>query len=451
MDTTIAAISTNSLGVGAINIIRVSGKEAISIVSNIFSNQTFKDAQSHTIHYGYIKDHDKIIDEVLVMLMRAPKTYTKEDVVEINCHGGTITANKILELLYLNGAVPAEPGEFTKRAFLNGRINLLEAESIEDLLEAKNENARKMALNGISGKTTKLIAELREKMVGLISNIEVNIDYPEYIDELQITKENITPVLTEIKDQLEKIVLESENSKKIKNGINIAIIGRPNVGKSSLLNTLLEEEKAIVTDISGTTRDIVEGSITYKGIDLNFIDTAGIRETKDIVEKIGVEKSKKVQETADLTILVLNSNEALTKEDEELLKSIENQKSFVFINKTDLEPKLFNIPTNKKIIYGSTNSRVGIDDLKEEILHIFSLEDMSYKDLTFLFNTRQISLAKEALASINHVIQENEKNVPVDMLEIDLRSAWENLGKIIGEAYEDELVDNIFKRFCLGK
>ena len=315
----------------------------------------------------------------------------------------------------------------------------------------KNENARKMALNGISGKTTKLIAELREKMVGLISNIEVNIDYPEYIDELQITKENITPVLTEIKDQLEKIVLESENSKKIKNGINIAIIGRPNVGKSSLLNTLLEEEKAIVTDISGTTRDIVEGSITYKGIDLNFIDTAGIRETKDIVEKIGVEKSKKVQETADLTILVLNSNEALTKEDEELLKSIENQKSFVFINKTDLEPKLFNIPTNKKIIYGSTNSRVGIDDLKEEILHVFSLEDMSYKDLTFLFNTRQISLAKEALASINHVIQENEKNVPVDMLEIDLRSAWENLGKIIGEAYEDELVDNIFKRFCLGK
>ncbi len=451
MDTTIAAISTNSLGVGAINIIRVSGKEAISIVSNIFSNQTFKDAPSHTIHYGYIKDHDKIIDEVLVMLMRAPKTYTKEDVVEINCHGGTITANKILELLYLNGAVPAEPGEFTKRAFLNGRINLLEAESIEDLLEAKNENARKMALNGISGKTTKLIAELREKMVGLISNIEVNIDYPEYIDELQITKENITPVLTEIKDQLEKIVLESENSKKIKNGINIAIIGRPNVGKSSLLNTLLEEEKAIVTDISGTTRDIVEGSITYKGIDLNFIDTAGIRETKDIVEKIGVEKSKKVQETADLTILVLNSNEALTKEDEELLKSIENQKSFVFINKTDLEPKLFNIPTSKKIIYGSTNSRVGIDDLKEEILHVFSLEDMSYKDLTFLFNTRQISLAKEALASINHVIQENEKNVPVDMLEIDLRSAWENLGKIIGEAYEDELVDNIFKRFCLGK
>ena len=451
MDTTIAAISTNSLGVGAINIIRVSGKEAISIVSNIFSNQTFKDSPSHTIHYGYIKDHDKIIDEVLVMLMRAPKTYTKEDVVEINCHGGTITANKILELLYLNGAVPAEPGEFTKRAFLNGRINLLEAESIEDLLEAKNENARKMALNGISGKTTKLIAELREKMVGLISNIEVNIDYPEYIDELQITKENITPVLTEIKDQLEKIVLESENSKKIKNGINIAIIGRPNVGKSSLLNTLLEEEKAIVTDISGTTRDIVEGSITYKGIDLNFIDTAGIRETKDIVEKIGVEKSKKVQETADLTILVLNSNEALTKEDEELLKSIENQKSFVFINKTDLEPKLFNIPTSKKIIYGSTNSKVGIDDLKEEILHVFSLEDMSYKDLTFLFNTRQISLAKEALASINHVIQENEKNVPVDMLEIDLRSAWENLGKIIGEAYEDELVDNIFKRFCLGK
>ena len=451
MDTTIAAISTNSIGVGAINIVRVSGPEAVEIVSKIFTNKKFKTAKSHTIHDGFIKEGENIIDEVLVMLMRAPKTYTKEDVVEINCHGGNITANKILELLYVNGAVPAEPGEFTKRAFLNGRINLLEAESIEDLLEAKNENARKMAINGVSGKTTKLIQDLREKMVSLLANIEVNIDYPEYIDELQITKENITPVLTEIKNELQKIVEESENSKKIKNGINIAIIGRPNVGKSSLLNALLEEDKAIVTDISGTTRDIVEGTIEYKGIDLNFIDTAGIRDTEDTVEKIGVEKSKKILEQADITILVLNNNEKLTKDDKKLLEKIEKQKAIIFINKVDLDSKIEDLETSKKILYGSTKTNRGLDDLKEEILKSFSLEDMSYKDLSFLFNTRQISLAKQALKSINHVMEENKNDIPVDMLAIDIKDAWENLGKIIGEAYEEELVDNIFKRFCLGK
>ena len=451
MDTTIAAISTNSIGVGAINIVRVSGPEAVEIVSKIFTNKKFKNAESHTIHYGFIKDGDNVIDEVLVMLMRAPKTYTKEDVVEINCHGGNITANKILELLYVNGAVPAEPGEFTKRAFLNGRINLLEAESIEDLLEAKNENARKMAINGVSGKTTKLIQDLREKMVSLLANIELNIDYAEYIDELQITKENITPVLTEIKNELQKIVEESENSKKIKNGINIAIIGRPNVGKSSLLNALLEEDKAIVTDISGTTRDIVEGTIEYKGIDLNFIDTAGIRDTEDTVEKIGVEKSKKILEQADITILVLNNNEKLTKDDKKLLEKIEKQKAIIFINKVDLDSKIEDLETSKKILYGSTKTNRGLDDLKEEILKSFSLEDMSYKDLSFLFNTRQISLAKQALKSINHVMEENKNDIPVDMLAIDIKDAWENLGKIIGEAYEEELVDNIFKRFCLGK
>ena len=451
MDTTIAAISTNSLGVGAINIVRLSGPESIEIVSKIFTNKKFSTAKSHTIHYGYIKDKDKIIDEVLVTLMRAPKTYTMEDVVEINCHGGSITANKILELLYTNGAVPAEPGEFTKRAFLNGRINLLEAESVEDLLEAKNENARKLALNGISGKTTKLIQDLREKMVSLLANIEVNIDYPKYIDELEITKENITPVLTEIKNSLQKIVEESENGKKIKEGINIAIIGRPNVGKSSLLNALLEEDKAIVTDISGTTRDIVEGTIQYKGINLNFIDTAGIRETEDIVEKIGVEKSKKIQESSDITILVLNNNELLTEEDKELLKKVEQEKGVIFINKIDLASKLPELKTTKKLIKGSTVKNVGLEELKEEILSEFSLEDMSYKDLTYLFNTRQISLAKQALQNINHVIEENKKDIPVDMLAIEIRQSWEYLGQIIGEAYEDELVDNIFKRFCLGK
>jgi len=451
VDTTIAAISTNNIGIGAINIIRVSGPESISIVSKIFSNKKFKDAPSHTIHYGFIKDEEKIIDEVLVMLMRAPRTYTKEDVVEINCHGGYATTNKILELILNNGAIPAEPGEFTKRAFLNGRINLLEAESISDMLEAKTSIQSDMALSGLTGKTTKLIQNLREKMVELLANIEVNIDYPEYQDELVITKENITPVLTEIKNSLNQIVKESESGKIIKNGIKIAIIGKPNVGKSSLLNTFLEEEKAIVTDISGTTRDIVEGTINYKGILFHFIDTAGIRETQDIVEKIGVEKSKKVMNEADVTILVLNNNELLTLEEKELINLIENQKSLIFINKIDLETKMEELDTKKVVVKGSTLKKLGIEELKESILECIGIEDLSSKDLTYLSNVRQISLAKQALKKIEHVMEENKLNIPVDMLAIDIKSAWEDLGKIIGEFYENELVDNIFERFCLGK
>ena len=451
MDTTIAAISTNNIGVGAINIVRVSGDEAINIVSKIFTNKNLIDAPSHTIHYGFIKDNDEIIDEVLVMLMRGPKTYTREDIVEINCHGGYDTTNKILELLLTNGAVLAEPGEFTKRAFLNGRINLMEAESVEDLIEAKTESARKMALNGLSGKTTNMISNLREKMVSLLANIEVNIDYPEYTDELQITKESITPVLSEIRTELQNIIKESVNSRYIKEGINIAIIGRPNVGKSSLLNTLIEEDKAIVTDISGTTRDTVEGSIIYKGLKFNFIDTAGIRETKDVVEKIGVEKSKKVESTSDITILVLNAHEKITKEDKELLNLVENKKAIIFINKNDQEKNIEKITTKLPIISGSTKTNTGIDSLKEKIIEILKLSDLSSKDLTYLSNARQISLAKNALKCIEHVIEENKKDIPVDMLAIDIKSAWDYLGSIIGESYEDELVDNIFKRFCLGK
>ena len=451
MNHTIAAISTNNLGIGAINIIRLSGDEAISIVSEIFTNKKFKEADTHTIHYGYIKDKEKVLDEVLVTLMRAPRTYTKEDIVEINCHGGYASTNAILELLLKKGAVLAEPGEFTKRAFLNGRINLLEAESIEDLIEAKSSSASTMALNGVRGKTTKLIQNLREEIVRLLSNIEVNIDYPEYLDELQITKENITPVLTNIKKKLTKIVEEAENGKYIKNGIQIAIIGRPNVGKSSLLNTLLEEEKAIVTDISGTTRDIVEGSIFYKGIEYHFIDTAGIRETEDIVEKIGVEKSKEMIEKADITILVFNASEELTKNDKELLTLIQNKKALIFVNKTDLEIKLSTPDMDKTIILGSTLTGKGIEELKEEILKSLALNDLSTKNLTYLSKARQVSLAKSALDSIDKVIQANQENIPVDMLAIDIKSAWEALGNIIGESYEDELVDNIFARFCLGK
>lgn len=451
MENTIVAISTNNIGIGAINIIRVSGENAIEIVSKIFTNKNFKDAPSHTIHYGFIKDQEEVIDEVLVMLMRAPKTYTMEDVVEINCHGGYVTTNKIYELLIKNGANEAEPGEFTKRAFLNGRINLMEAESISDLIEAKTETASHLALNGLRGKTTKIISSLREKMVTLLANIEVNIDYPEYQDELQITKTNITPVLTNIKEELLNIIDESQNSKIIKNGIDIAIIGRPNVGKSSLLNAILEENKAIVTDISGTTRDIVEGSVIFNGIALNFIDTAGIRETEDIVEKIGVEKSREVQKTADITILVLNNNEKISEEDIELIESVKSQKAIIFINKTDLPNKLNTDELRHEIMKGSTKNGEGIEELKKKILDLFAVADLEKKDLTYLSNARQIGLARRALKNIEHVIEENKKDIPVDMLSIEIKEAWEELGKLIGESYEDELVDNIFSRFCLGK
>ena len=447
---TITAIATNNIGIGAINIIRISGEESFPIIQKIFSNPKIIDSPSHTIHYGYIKDQDQIIDEVLVTIMKSPKTYTKEDIVEINCHGGYAVTQKILELIITNGARLAEPGEFTKRAFLNGRINLLEAESVEDILESNTTTQRNLAINNLTGKTTKLITELREQIVGLLANIEVNIDYPEYTDELVITKQNIEPILTEINQKLTKIVNESQNGKLIKNGLKIAIVGKPNVGKSSLLNTLLEEEKAIVSNQSGTTRDIVEGTIIYKGILFQFLDTAGIRKTTDTIEQIGVKKSEQTMQNADITILVLNNNEPITNEEKQLLEKLQNQKHLIFINKTDLPTKI-KIDENLKAIKGSTKTKEGIEELKEQIIREFKLNDIENKKLAYLTNTRQISLAKEAQKHLKHIIEENQKNVPVDILAIEIREVWEKLGKIIGEYYEEELIDNIFKRFCLGK
>jgi len=452
MEETICAISTNPGNHGAISIVRLSGPSAVDITAKIFSNKKFLSAPTHTIHYGFIEDQNKKIDEVLVMKMLAPRTYTTEDVVEINCHGGFITTNKVLELLLLNGARMAEPGEFTKRAFLNGRINLLEAESVSDLIEAKSDKARSLAMNGVTGSLTSLIQKLREQIVSLLANIEVNIDYPEYEDELVITHHNLKPKLLEIKKQLQKIVKESENGRIIKNGIDVAFIGRPNVGKSSLLNAFLEEEKAIVTNISGTTRDVVEGSMTLNGILLNLIDTAGIRETEDIVEKIGVDKSKKILEEADLIILVLNYNEKLTTEDQELLQKIKSKKSIIFLNKNDLERKIDdNISHDAPVIEGNTMTSNGLNDLKQKIIEMFHFEELESKDMNFLSNVRQISLAKKALANIENAQVQIEENVPIDILEIELKEAWNNLGLIIGEVYEEELIDNLFQRFCLGK
>lgn len=451
MTDTIAAIST-TIGVGAISIIRVSGKDSIKIVNKIFEGKDLEKVDSHTIHYGNIKEKNEIIDEVLVTVMKSPKTFTTEDIVEINCHGGISTTNKVLEIVLNNGARLAEPGEFTKRAFLNGRIDLTQAESVMDLISSKSESKRKVAINGLNGYVGNIIRDLRQEILELLASIEVNIDYPEYDDAIVMTNDIIKPKIIEIKRKLSKIINESENGKILTTGIKTIIIGKPNVGKSSILNRLLDEEKAIVTDIEGTTRDTVEGSITINGVALNIIDTAGIRETKDVVEKLGVEKSLKLILEADLVILVLNNNEELSEEDEKILEACKEKKTIVVINKNDLERKI-NVEKiqYKNIIYTNTVDLGGIDSLKEKITELFNLNELEHEDYMYLSNVRQISLAKEANYILEEVEIGIENQVPVDMIEIDIKRAWEKLGEIIGETYDEELIDQLFSQFCLGK
>lgn len=453
MEDTICAIST-SQGIGAISIVRISGNDAINIVNKIFKGKDLTKVESHTINYGHIVDKDNIVDEVLVSIMKAPKTFTTEDVVEINTHGGIAPTNKVLELLLENGCRLAEPGEFTKRAFLNGRIDLLEAESIMDMIDSKTDIQRKMAMNGINGKTSNLINKLRSDMVQIISNINVNIDYPEYDDVDIITNDLLIPKITNLKEQIKKILKESENGKIIKEGIKTAIIGKPNVGKSSLLNALLEEDKAIVTDIAGTTRDIVEGQISINGIILNMIDTAGIRDTKDIIESIGVEKSLKIMDEADLVLFMLNNNEEITPDLIELSTKLVDKKYLVLINKNDLENKLdinkLNIDKNKIINLSIINNQ-GIDELKEKIIELFNINELETKDPTYLNNTRSISILKKCLNKIEEIESSLKNNLPIDMIELDIKAIWEELGKINGTTYEEELLDEMFKRFCLGK
>lgn len=451
MNDTIAAIST-ALGVGAISIVRMSGKDSISIANSIFSGKDLEKVATHTINYGFIKDNDEVIDEVLVSVMKAPHTYTTEDIVEINCHGGITTTNKVLETLLKHGARLAEPGEFTKRAFLNGRIDLTKSEAVMDLLESKTESARKLAINSLQGKTALLVDNFRDKIKQLISSIEVNIDYPEYYDIEVVTLEKIKEETANMKQELENIIKESENSKIIKNGIDTLIIGRPNVGKSSILNKFLDEEKAIVTDIAGTTRDIVEGQVILDNIVLNIIDTAGIRQTEDKVEKIGVEKSLSLIGRADLVIVVLNSNEKLTLEDIELLEKTKDKNTIVVLNKNDLER---NIELDKlkdyNLVSTNTNDLEGIDTLKNKIKEMFNLEQISTKDYNYLTNVRQISLAKNAYQKLVDVESGLKDNLPVDMIEIDLRDCFDLLGEITGKTYSDEIIDNLFERFCVGK
>ncbi len=447
MEDTIVAIST-TLGVGAISIIRVSGSEAIDLVNKITKTDLTK-KQTHTINYDYILDNNKKIDEVMVSIMKAPKSFTKEDVVEINCHGGIATTNKILELLIEKGCRLAEPGEFTKRAFLNGRIDLVEAEGVMDVISAKTEKSLSLALSSLNGESSKLIRELREELISIISNIEVNIDYPEYYDIKEICNKDILPKLNNIEKQINDIIVNYKDASIIKDGIKTIIIGKPNVGKSSLLNKLLSEEKAIVTDIPGTTRDIVEGEIYIDGIKLNIIDTAGIRKTNDIIENIGVEKSLKLIDEAELIIFVLNNNEIITKEEQELLNKIKNKNYIVVINKDDLEKKLS--LKEEKAIYISTVENRGIKELKNEIKKMFNLDKIDTKDMTYISSSRSIGILKETNSIINQIKEAINNNMPIDMIEIDLKQIWNKLGEIIGETYDEELLDQLFSRFCLGK
>ena len=448
MDDTIAAIST-AQGIGAISIIRVSGPKAFEIVSKIFSNKKFLEAPSHTIHYGYIVDNGKKIDEVLVSKMNGPKTFTCEDVAEINAHGGITTTNEILELVLVNGARLAEPGEFTKRAFLNGRIDLTEAEGIMDLINSKTDKAREMALNQVSGEVSNLIRDLRNDLAGIISNIEVNIDYPEYEDTPVMTNTKVKNSLNSLEKKINNILEKSNEGEIIKNGIKTVIAGKPNVGKSSLLNRLLGEDRAIVTDVQGTTRDSIEASLVIDNIVLNLIDTAGIRDTSDTVESIGVSKSLSLIDQADLVLFVLNYNEEMTADERMILEKIRDKNHIIIVNKTDLEKKLDTSELDNPI-YISIKDDKNIDEIKDRIKELFNLEKIETGDLTYLTSARSKAILRQVLDSVSDV-REGIDNYPIDIVEIDLKKIWNLLGDIIGENYSEELLDELFSRFCVGK
>ena len=430
MTDTIVAIST-ALGVGAISIVRLSGKEAINIVNKIFKGKDLTKVNTHTINYGYIIDeNEEIVDEVLVSVMKSPKTFTTEDIVEINCHGGIIATNKVLEICLNNGARLAEAGEFTKRAFLNGRNDLTESEAVMDIIESKSEESRKLAISQLKGNLYNLIESFRTKLLNLISSIAVNIDYPEYYDIEVITLEKLTKELKKLQLELKNLIKESENTKLLKTGIKTVIVGKPNVGKSSILNTLLHEDKAIVTDIAGTTRDIVEGEILLDGILLNIIDTAGIRSTQDIVEKLGVDKSLTLINDADLVIVVLNGHEKLSSEDKEILEKTKDKLRVIVVNKSDLDQniELEELPTT---ILCNTTTKEGLSPLKEKIKELFNLEKIATKDYTYLSNTRQISLAKQAYKSLLSAVEATANKEHIDLIEIDLRECFDILGEIL--------------------
>ena len=449
-DDIIVGIST-AFAEGAISIVRMSGKGSIELVNKIFKGKDLTKVASHTINYGHIIDsNNNVIDEVLISVFKAPKTYTKEDVVEINCHGGMFVTNQIYELLVLNNARPATPGEFTKRAFLNGRIDLTKAEAVMDIIEAENLTASRMATSALMGSTKEKVDDLRKRLMDIISIISVNIDYPEYDDVEELTNNQILPKLKDIYGDIINILERSKSAKYLKNGVETAIIGKPNVGKSSLLNALLEEQKAIVTAIPGTTRDTIEAKINLGSVTLNLIDTAGIRNTEDVVEKIGVEKSFEVISKAELVLLVLDGSRKIDESDRELLKLVKNKKHLTIVNKSDLK-QVIDLNELENPIIISTSSTKDIENLKNEITKIIGIYDLKNKDITYISNARQIEKFSKAKDEIVESLNEIDNNLSIDFIDIHLRAAWLYLGEIIGETSTESLIDELFSRFCLGK
>lgn len=442
-DDIIVAIST-ALAESAISIVRLSGKGCIDFVQKFFSGKIVL-KNSHTITYGYIIDDDRRIDEVLVSIFRAPKSFTAEDMVEINCHGGIYITQEILNLCLKKGARLAERGEFTKRAFLNERIDLTQAESVADMISAKTRTASTMAMKGITGRLSRMILDLKEDLIQIITQIEVNIDYPEYDDIEELTASKLIPLTQSFESKVKAILRDGRNGQLIKNGIKTAIIGRPNVGKSSLLNALLNEDKAIVTDIAGTTRDIIEAEISLDGILLQLIDTAGIRETEDVVERIGVERSRQACNQADLVLLVLDGSMPLTEEDQELLTMTQSMNRIIVINKSDLPQKL----TIDGISISAKEAK--IDALEQKIIELFDLGAIIHNDAPYLANARQMQLMELCYASIQKANQAMQEGVPVDLIVIDLYDAWHDLKEILGQEAKADLLDELFSRFCIGK
>ena len=449
MKDTICVIGT-LVGDSSINLIRISGEDSFRIVNKIFDRDLTK-KESHTITYGFIMDGKEKVDEVLVSIFKSPKTFTREDIVEINTHGGKMSVNKIMELLLENGCRMAEPGEFLKRAFLNGRIDLVEAESVSDMITSSTDSARRMSMRGISHELSNKINDLRENILSLIANIEVNIDYPEYEDAVVVTKELVNEKVEYVENKIKEMVDLSRNGLIVKNGINIAIVGKPNVGKSSILNALLGEEKAIVTDIKGTTRDIVEGTILIKGIEVNLFDTAGIRETEELVESIGIERSIKKIDEADLVLFVIDSASEFEEEDKKVLESLNDKNVLVIYNKIDIGNKKIKELDKYDSLEISSNNKEKINLLKDKISEIFKLDDINNSDYTYISNVRQISLLKKCLNIINDIRKELKNDTPVDLMELNIKLLWETLGEITGNVYKDELLDEIFSKFCLGK
>ena len=450
---TITAIAT-PLGEGAIGIVRISGTDAVAIANRIFQGKNLETVDSHTLNYGHILDPDKdeILDEVMVGVMRAPRTFTREDVIEINTHGGIAVTNEILQLILRQGARMAEPGEFTKRAFLNGRVDLTQAEAIMDIIRAKTDKAMNIAVKQLDGSLKDLIDNTRQEILNTLAQVEVNIDYPEYDDVEEMTTALLREKTQEFQTLLENLLRTARRGKILREGLSTAIIGRPNVGKSSLLNNLLREDKAIVTDIAGTTRDVIEEYVNIKGVPLKLIDTAGIRETDDIVEKIGVERSRQALAEADLILLVLNASEKLTDQDRALLALSDMTRRIVLLNKTDLKEEIEAEELPEDVIRISVLENQNIDQIEERINQLFfDNAGIVEQDATYLSNSRHISLIEQAVQSLQAVNEGLEFGMPVDLLQVDLTRTWQILGEITGDAAPDELITQLFSQFCLGK